>query len=86
MADPRFKNLPAGKLASDFRTFDPGITTYNKEFMINCQVSQENFEKGKEVFSFCEENRGEYLYRGSENVKMLLKNAGNIYPLSELIY
>ena len=54
--------------------------------MINCQVSQENFEKGKEVFSFCEENRGEYLYRGSENVKMLLKNAGNIYPLSELIY
>jgi len=54
--------------------------------MINCQVSQGNFEKGKEVFSFCEENRGEYLYRGSENVKMLLKNVGNIYLLSELIY
>ena len=51
LAGPKVKNLPAGKPASDFRTFDPGITTYNKEFMINCQVSQENFEKGKEFFN-----------------------------------
>ena len=40
LAGPKFRNLPASKLASDFRPFDPGIIlirilyTYNVSFIL----------------------------------------------------
>ena len=65
MADPKFINLRVSKLASDFRTFDPGI---------NKNLDKINKAYYSNVSRNCFKNRKRYREKGSD------KEAKILYP------